>query len=179
MVGDQPPRSAIALRQLTLLLVALAAMARAAPGQVPVDSLRRGAEVRLWSDAPPLNGWKLEYLGRTDTSIVFAERKGSAHVAGFRNEIAYDRIQRLELNRGKDYDAGRIFRKTLKGGGIGFLAGAALIGAAVASGPDNDGDAVGIVVVPLFGASVGGIVGGILGMRGATQWTPVRLGGER
>ena len=158
-------------------VVSSAAFAQQPP--VLIDSLGRGAEVRLWSVVPPLNGWKLEYLGRTDTSIVVAERRGSVRVAGLRNEIAYDRIQRLEVNRGKDYDGGRIFRKTLKGAGIGFLAGAVLLGASIASDPGNEGNAVAIFVVPPFGAAVGGIVGGILGMRGATQWIPIRLGSER
>ena len=145
---------------------------------LPIDSLGRGTEVRIWSRDPALNGWKFQYLGRTDTSAVVAERRGSARVVGFRNEMPFRVIDRIDVNAGTTYGEGnRFLLKTLKGGGIGFLAGVALAGAAIVADSENEATAYAIIIFPQAGAVLGGLVGAIDGLRGQAKWRPVDFWG--
>jgi hypothetical protein len=162
-------------RTISLLILAWPAVALSQGEPVPIQALERGAEIRMWSQEPPLKGWKLQYLGRTDTSVVVAERLGSAPVPGFRNEIPFSRIERFEVNQGKAYDGRRFLRRTLKGGGLGLVAGALLVGAALATDPDNEGNAYAIIILPPAGLAIGALVGGVLGLQRTTIWQPVSL----
>ena len=144
---------------------------------LPIDSLGRGTEIRVWSREPALSGWKLQYLGRTDSSAVVAERRGSARVVGFRNEMPFRVIDRIDVNAGSEYDGNRFLLKTLKGGGIGLLTGIALGAASVASEQENAIYAVSIL--PQAGAVIGGVIGAVNGLRGHTKWRPVDFWGNQ
>jgi hypothetical protein len=147
---------------------------------LPIDSLGRGSEIRVWSREPALNGWKLQYLGRTDTSAVVAERRGSARVVGFRNEMPFRVIDRIDVNAGREYNEGnRFLLKTLKGGGIGLLTGVALAATLIASDRQNEGSIYAIVVLPQAGAFIGSLVGAVNGLRGNTKWRPVDIWGDQ
>jgi hypothetical protein len=145
---------------------------------LPIDSLGRGTEIRVWSREPALNGWKLQYLGRTDTSAVVAERRGSAPVVGFRNEMPFRVIDRIDVAAGREYNGGnRFLLKTLKGGGIGLLTGLALGAASVASEQENAIYA--LIVLPQAGAFIGSLIGAVNGLRGQTKWRPVDIWGDQ
>ena len=142
---------------------------------VPIASLQNGAEIRVWAETPRLNGWKLLYLGRDDSTVSLGERPGSARITGFTTRMALSRIHRIEVNAGKVCDPNRVFRKTLKGAVIGGLAGVVLAGSAVLADPHNEGNGYALFVVPQAGALLGGAVGLVNGLRRPTLWKPVRM----
>jgi hypothetical protein len=147
--------------------------AGAQASMIPLDSVHRGAEIRVWARDPRLNGWKLLYLGRTDTSIVLTERAGSAPAPGFRNEIAWNQIDLLQLNSGRRLNASHAGASVLKGIGLGGLIGASFGLVALA------GQAEEAYVAPIafgtLGAFTGGIAGLVAGVNGGTVWTEIRI----
>jgi hypothetical protein len=161
-----------------LALSSAAVFAQTTP--IPVDSLVSGAEVRIWTAEPKLKGLRLAYLGRTDTSLMFAEHRGSFQLNGFRDEIPARRIDRLEVYRGLRFDGHRIGHGILKGAGIGLLSGVVTGLAAGLAVPDEGGGhggyaLLGAMVFGTYGTLAGGAIGGLVGMRGTSQWAPVIL----
>jgi hypothetical protein len=127
-----------------------------------------------------MKGWKLQYLGRTDSSIVVAERPGSARVAGFRNEINFPLVDRLEVYRGKAYDvnyvAGKAFKGAIIGLGVGGVAGFA--GDMTNHSGDGGSAPLGTYLGAIAGSVIGGVVGLVRGTRGSSLWVPVTFHGR-
>lgn len=165
------------LRRSTVaaLMCAMTQMVAAQAASVPLDSLVRGTEVRMWSQDPPLKGWKLRYLGRTDTSLVVAERPGSAPVAGFHNEMPFSRVERLELSSGKRFSGERVGKGVLAGAAIGGLTGVFSAAVAAAATVGDEGLVLPAIAFGTLGAAAGGVIGGVVGAQGVTVWTQVRI----
>ena len=142
---------------------------------LPIDSVARGTEVRVWSKTPPLDGWKLQYLGRTDTTVVLAERSGSVRIADFHNEMSFASLEKMEVRTGKKLDVDRIIVNTAKGTGIGLLAGIVLGGALLAADSQSEGSFYGAVAVAEVGPIVGALVGAMTGFSGSGSWRPVQI----
>src|SRR4051812_19381074 len=92
---------------LIVVAMCLPMSAFAQEASMPIDFLRPGSEVRVWSRDPRLSGWRLEYVGRTDTTILLAERSGSKLVGGFSGVIPVSAIDRVEVRTGTIHEPGR------------------------------------------------------------------------
>lgn len=158
------------------LIAAVPSLGAAQPSPVSIESVARGTEVRLWSREPQLSGWKVTYLGRTDTSIVVAQRSGSVAIEGFRNEIPMSRIDRIEAGQGTRWDPYHARRCVLAGAGIGALAGAVagMIAGSGHAGAESETE-LAVIAFGGVGALSGMIVGGMVASHGVTVWTQVRI----
>ena len=171
------------MRLLTILSLAVVVSTPVgAQGDIPpteptLDSLARGAEVRVWSKSPELRGWKLLYIGATDTSVVLGQRFGSAPIKDFRNEIAMASITQLEVRRGRNGLGNSVVKNAAKGALLGTaiaLVGGFMLGSMAEGGDGGEAFYLPIAAAP-WGAMIGGTIGGMTGVGGTTVWVPVRL----
>ena len=163
------------MSRIRLIQRAVFVAASTASGQ-PVEPLTlkrvaRGTEVRVWSRDPRLNGWKFNYLGATDTSLVIAERRGSASLANFRPEIPLSRVIRLEANQGRKFSSGHFATRLLYGAVCGALVGGLTGYMLDSSAPVNEGMAT--MILGTLGLTSGTVIGGAVGLYGRVSWEPV------
>lgn len=171
----------IRLRVVAVIALLLPRVAASQFATVALESLPRGAEIRVWARQPKLDGWRLQFLGRTDTSVVVAERPGSVRVVGLSGEIQMKDLDRLELKQGRRPAWDRLGPRMLKGAGIGAgvaLTTALIVGATRGGASDSDiavGPVGAAVLIGGPGALIGSIVGGASVILGTTRWTPIRI----
>jgi hypothetical protein len=138
---------------------------------VPLEAIGRGTEIRVWSTDPRLEGWKLDYHGATDTSLIVGERMGSARLAAFRPEIPFSNLTRLEANRGRISSPGYFASRLLIGALSGVIIGGVTGHLIDSSYPVNEGMAT--LVLGTIGLTSGTIIGGAVGLYGRPSWEPV------
>ena len=158
-----------------LMLIPSLTLAQSA--SMPIDLLERGTEVRVWTRDSLLSGWKLRYLGRTDTSLLLAERSGSRRIEGFRGEIASSQIDRVEVRTGTTYVPGRAGRMFLRGIGVGAVTGALsgmILSEAACTVPNCETEMT-MIGLGVLGGIAGGVIGGAIGSHSVTVWTQVRI----
>jgi hypothetical protein len=143
---------------------------------VPLTRVPQGSEIRVWSQQPPLKKWKLIYTGYTGDAIQVTERRGSAPIIDFKPTIALRDLERVEVNRGRQYDGRRQVSHTLIGAALG-----ALIGGTVGLlldggfGKPLDDPGMGLYIFGSLGTGIGGLAGAISGARGREVWAPVSI----
>lgn len=159
------------------LLVAVACDAAAQHvDSVPLSRVPVGAEIRVWTQAPPLRKWRFLYTGSLPGAISVAEQPGSAALKDFRPVIQFADLRRLETNLGRKQSKGHFLKSTLVGAAVGTFVGVA-IGLSVDKGirnPAND-DPLALMLFGGGGLAVGSLAGVIAGAQGAVVWAPVSL----